>query len=293
MATPVYHLLLRDPETGQRNITVFVGAEVHTASSESHPNFEEIVQAAVASDVDPDELVALFDVSEVVASRFDPLSERVTVANGRVYFDGDEVDNALTRQIVRFLEEDVEDWIPLVNFFENVAANPTEHSREQLYEWLDRHTFTIDGDGYLIAYKGVRKLSDGRFESVRSGYGIVDGEVIQNGYIPNDVGSIIEIPRSMVHHDPAVGCSVGMHVGTYEYASGWARGGLLKVRVNPRDVVSVPTDCNAQKVRVCRYEVLETIDHKIESAYDYSSLPEDDEDEDYCDSCGGPCDYYC
>ena len=30
--------------------------------------------------------------------------------------------------------------------------------------------------------------------------------------------------------------------------------------MNPRDVVSVPVDCAGEKMRVCRYKVLETID---------------------------------
>ena len=35
---------------------------------------------------------------------------------------------------------------------------------------------------------------------------------------------------------------------------------MLKVHINPRDVVSVPTDAQGEKVRVCRYRVVEIID---------------------------------
>ena len=63
------------------------------------------------------------------------------------------------------------------------------------------------------------------------------------------------MPRGEVQHDPESGCSTGLHVGTYAYAQGYARAALLTVHVNPRDVVSVPTDCDAEKMRVCRYVV--------------------------------------
>jgi hypothetical protein len=54
-----------------------------------------------------------------------------------------------------------------------------------------------------------------------------------------------------------------VHVGSLEYVRGFAcgygtEGGdrIVIVKVNPADVVSVPYDCQNQKVRTCKYEVL-------------------------------------
>lgn len=274
--TQTYFLHSRDDETGKQNLVVFVpGGGMETADSDSHANFQEILDA-VRNDEPVEDILELFDMAQAVAKRFEPLTDRITVANGQVYLDGDLVENALTKQIVRFLEEDVPDWVPLVDFFDNVLSNPESHSREQLYEWLERHDFTIDTGGYILAYKGV----DADMKSTRSGPGIVNGEEV-NERLDNSVGNIVEIPRSLVHHDPSQGCSSGLHVGTFEYASTFAAV-TLKVRVNPRDIVSVPTDCNAQKVRCCRYEVLEVIEQKIQSAYQASEVDDDwgyDEDD--------------
>src|SRR5947209_4617483 len=222
-------------EDGEAFVTAFVpnAERPLTASTASHPNFAEIVTGLKSGD---ESVVDLFDVSQAVAKRFEYVSERVAVANGRVYFDGDEVDNSLTRQIVRFLEEDESDFEALVNFMENVAANPNEHSREQLYEWLSRRDFTITPDGNLVGYKGVSP----DLKSIHSGPGIVNGEAV-NGRLDNSVGNTIEIARSKVQHDPATGCSSGLHVGTHAYAKSFGSV-TLQVEVNPRDVVSVPTD---------------------------------------------------
>lgn len=259
-------------DEGDTFVTAFVPGHPTplTASNASHPNFDGIIRALVNDDPD---VIDLFDVSKAVQARLEKLSERVTVANGHVYFDGDILNNALTRQIVRFLDEDVDDWYPLVRFLENVAANPQEHSREQLYEWLERHDFTIDSYGCLIGYKGV--TSD--FKSLHSGPGIVNGVKV-NGRLDNSVGNTVEIARSYVEHDPGIGCHRGLHVGTFDFANLFGSV-TLKVRVNPRDVVSVPTDCSAQKVRVCRYEVLEVVNQRVASAYE----------DDYCPACSGPC----
>jgi hypothetical protein len=66
----------------------------------------------------------------------------------------------------------------------------------------------------------------------------------------------------------------------------------LLVRFNPRDAVSVPQDCECQKLRVCKYEGLEEIevedDSEIKEPYygvytngDINS--KNDYDEDYDD----------
>ena len=103
-------------------------------------------------------------------------------------------------------------------FMENVAANPNEHSREQLFDWLRDREFTITSNGCFIAYKGVwERDADAEdnypYQSCSRGDAIVDGERF-TGAIPNGVGVTIEMPRGDVQHNPAAGCSTGLHVGT-------------------------------------------------------------------------------
>lgn len=272
MTAPLQYNFL---DTGEQQfITVFAEGRALTAD-DSHPNFTDIVEGAQEYSL---HILDLFDVSTTVSGIFEALSERVAVSNGHVFFDGDEQDDSITQQIVRFLDEDVDDWKPLVAFMENVAANPLDHSREQLFDWLRARDFTITQDGLIVGYKGVTKDEDGSLRSGFRGHAIVNGEPV-TGYIPNAVGNVVEMPRSSVAHDPSAACSVGLHVGTFEYAKGYASGALLKVLVNPRDVVSVPTDARGAKVRVCRYTVQEIIDAPETAAVvDYDA---DEADDDY------------
>jgi hypothetical protein len=233
------------------SIAVYVDGQLLVAGSD-HPNFPTIVKLAR----DGDESVAdLFDIGQQVASTFDAVSERVSYADGRLYFDGDPIEGLLVDHILRALEFGIQDVTGLVNFLENLSANPNPESVSMLYDWLQANgEFTIDTDGMLVGYKGV--AADGK--SIHSGKAIVNGEVVK-GRIPNDPGSVIEMPRSEVQFDPSIGCHTGLHVGTYDYARSFGQGSLLEVRVNPRDVVSVPTDCSAQKLRACRYTVVGAI----------------------------------
>jgi hypothetical protein len=257
------------------NITVYISGHPYPlVADDSHPNYAEIKDVVVfdLAEGDDEYLIGLFDVAATAAKYFAPLSERVSVANGRLYFDNDEVDNSLAKQVVRFINEGVSDWQPLVKFMENVANNPHPHSREQLYDWLAKRDFTITDEGYIVAYKGVQVSENGGYESIHSGKAIVDGEVV-SGRIPTNPGSIVEMPRLEVHHDPSTGCSTGLHAGNWRYARSFANI-VLEVRINPRDVVSVPTDSDWEKVRVCRYEVIQVVD----AAYDTSVLFSDSED---------------
>lgn len=232
------------------NLTVFHDGEMYVAD-DTHPNWAAIIKG-VTVDGDP-EVVRLFDVAQAVAIKFQRLGDRATVASGRLYFDGDEMDNSLSKEVLRFLNEGVDDWKPLVKFLDKVMQNPQEHSRNQLYTWMVRRDFTITDEGDIVGYKGVYNHPGGGYESTSSGTASVNGEV-HNGRIPQKVGDVVEMPRSAVAFNPSVGCSTGLHVANFNYANGYGNV-VISVTVNPRDVVSVPTESNFDKVRVCRYVV--------------------------------------
>lgn len=258
------------------NITVVVDGEMFVADDQ-HPLFDEIVELAVGGD---EGVTELFDASRRVAEHFENLSERVRVANSRIYVDQTEVEDAYTAQVVRFLEEDVDDWKPVVNFLEKVYSNTNEDIRENLSRWLDAERFTILANGNILGYRGLNP----NYTSKHAGPGIVNGVAV-NGNLDNSVGNTVEMDAAAVEHNPSVGCSVGLHVGTYEYAKSWAGGGVVvSVEVDPRHVRSVPYECNGSKMRVSKYVVLDTVAQKSTDTVDYSDYDYDEydvDDDDY------------
>ena len=129
-------------------------------------------------------------------------------------------------------------------------------------------------EGNFLAYKGVNEDFTDKY----------------SGKFDNSVGNVLEMRRNGVCDDANMGCSSGFHAGSYEYAKGYASGGgnLLVVEINPADVVSVPHDCNCQKLRTSKYKVVsvyETIErpaleHELyDSSYDeeYDESVETDE----------------
>lgn len=236
------------------SITVLHQGQVHVMSDDDQ-SFKRVLELIV-NDQDYDSAIKFFDkegtIRESLASS--ELSDRIKVEHGRVLLDGEVCDNAITDLVID-LADAGEDYVPLANFFALLSDNPIHHSRHRLFDWLRAsENFSLDSEGYIIGYKGL----DSNFRSKHAGPGIVNG-VATNGRLDNSPGNTLEIES--VEFDPEIGCAHGLHVGTFEYASGWAgsSGKLVSVRVSPADVGSVPTDCSDQKMRVFKYEVIEEV----------------------------------
>lgn len=257
MSNIAYHLV--EGDRVKNVVALFPDqAEPIKSADSNHPHWQAILQGLRNGDADT---YKLFDVRGGLGYKLKSLSERIDYDGENVRFDGDIVNNALAAQVIRFLEQGVSDWEPLVKFWEKIAQNPDAHSQENLYRWLQTHEFSITAEGDIVGYKGVQlgRDADGneQFQSIHAGPAVVDGLAV-NGHVPNTPGSVVTMPRAKVQHDPAVGCHTGLHVGTWGYASGFGPV-VLEVHVNPRDVVSVPTDCGDAKMRVSKYTVVQKI----------------------------------
>jgi len=244
---------------GDRQSLVYWNDVEPLVASDDHPNWDRLLELI---DEDQDNVEAItnaFDPTPAVTAKFKAITDRVSIGGGNVMFDGDVVNSAVTTKILEALEQDAP-FMPLVNFLERVQDNPNKHSRDQLFRWIERNGFTLNDDGLIVAYKGVK--SD--YASVHNGPGFVDGEPVSRVY--SKPGTVVSISRNEVVHDPGVGCAYGLHVANWNYASRWSEKVVL-VLVNPRDIVSVPTDSQDQKVRTCRYYVVRDVDAPLGKAF--------------------------
>lgn len=250
-----------------------------------HQNIEEIWRLLEKEPDMPDEekeeklLALLKTTSERIleaAEGFRPYGiEDVEIDHGVVVIQGEEVHNLITEKILE-LAEVGRDYSPLVAFMANLSHNPSERSREQLFGFLEQAGLPLTPDGCFLSYKGVK----------HDFWDKHTGKTFQ--YLP---GKVIEMPREQVCDDPNQACASGIHVGTLDYAKGFATIQIL-LKVNPADAVSVPTH-ERSKLRVCRAEVVRVYegdkvlarpvytdeeiqhDHLLQADEDYRRLSED------------------
>ena len=170
--------------------------------------------------------------------------EGIEVKDGNLFVFGDAVHSTLATRVMSFLEHDL-DCVHLFKFILKLNLNPSKRA--------------------VDAYKAVRE----------------DYTDKHTGKFLNTVGSVLEMPRNKVDDDKNVGCSYGFHAGTKEYATDFAygEGHIMEVEINPADVVSIPTDCNFQKLRTCKYKVVAEHELPLTSPV-YASRFETDQDDD-------------
>jgi hypothetical protein len=251
-----YHLLQGGANNVDNVVAVFPNESKPVMQADSnHPHWQAIVRGLKDGDAS---VYRLFDIQGGLVKQMTALSERVSFDGRNILFDGDPQEGPLADHLMRCLEAGVQDYEPVVKFWEKVAQNPDQRSREQLFTWLQSHEFTITEDGDILGYKGVTSAAEGKFLSIHSGTAYVDGVEIK-GQIPNNPGTVVTMPRANVRNDPNSACSYGLHVGDWSYASSFGRV-VLEVHVNPRDVVSIPRDSGARKMRSCRYKVVKVRD---------------------------------
>ena len=261
------------------NLTVVLKNKSHQVLPD-HLNYKMIMEALPTAS--EDELLEMVDVETAVASFSDG---RVTVENGVVKFDGDEVHGSISKRILEFMKNGLP-FEPLVQFLHNVMENPSMQSQRELYDFLEHENLPITEDGYFLAYKAVRSDFKDKYR----------------GVFDNSVGQVCEMVRAKVDDNREVGCSQGLHAGALSYVASYGSvdsgDKIVIVKINPKDVVSVPKDCDCQKLRTCRYEVVGLYEGELDRpmySADYSNSPiynddydpdydeDDDEDEEYYD----------
>nr|DAX97184.1 MAG TPA: KorB domain [Caudoviricetes sp.] len=198
-------------------------------TSKAEPNFERFFIESLVS-----------NVAKLTAGR-------VTISENEVRIDDTVINGSFVDTLIRlFKDVRLTDSSNIVNFVRRVANNSDSRVFDQLYAFCGHNDIEITNEGMLVAFKRVRD----------------DYLDIHSGSISNKVGSVIEMPRIAVDNDPNKTCSSGLHACAYSYlhSFGYDRSDrILKILIDPADVVSVPVDYNGSKIRVCKYVVAEDV----------------------------------
>jgi hypothetical protein len=232
------------------SITVVIGSKPHTISK-SHITFQKVLDAIKAQDWD-----LVKDIIEPVKVVLNYGKGNVSVQGEELFWKGKPMHKALSNRMIAMLQDGfpVE---PLVNFMENLMTNPSKRAVTELYGFLEKNSLPITPDGCFLAYKKVRN----------------DFLDIHSGTMDNSVGNIVEMERNEVDDNKDQTCSTGLHFCSQDYLPHFGNGydsRVVILKINPADVVSIPSDYNNAKGRACRYEVVGEIGNdgdKIDNAF--------------------------
>lgn len=242
---------------------------------EAHPLFKQIKNLVMSDSAAFEDFKAMWDTQEEASLLKDyiivndDLNIERTEGEVKVTYKGLELPPSLTRRFVRVFTSAIEEeghvfeemfgnnnpvgsfttsLEPVLNFVENLLKNPARSSVNELYNFLEVCSLPITSDGCFLAYKKVR-------------YNYHD---IHSGEFNNSVGEVLKMQRWEVDDNREKTCSTGFHCCSYEYLSHFGSTSkdshrIVIVKVNPKDVVSVPADYANQKMRVSEYTVVDEI----------------------------------
>jgi hypothetical protein len=91
---------------------------------------------------------------------------------------------------------------------------------------------------------------------------------VHSGTMLNAPGCVVEMERNRVDDNKDNTCSTGLHFCGMSYLNHFGGERTVIVKVNPADVVSIPSDYNGAKGRACRYEVVGELGVEPEDAFD-------------------------
>lgn len=224
------------------NITLFYKSKVYQIPYTYH-RFNDLKDHLKLPAHDESFIESIVDVPKEIERA---AGGKVSIRGNVVYYENKPVHDVLTQKLLDLLDEGFE-ITPWINFMNNLFENPSEKSRESLFTFLEKHNTPITEDGYFIAFKRIRQdwfdIHTGRSYS-------------------NKPGSVIEMDREKVNPNNKETCSSGLHVAASPYLESFASAAnnrTISVKVNPKDVVSVPVDYGNSKMRVCKYEVIDEV----------------------------------
>lgn len=219
-------------------VTVILKGTAFTISKD-HPKYQKVIEALDTDGMTEAKLLKIVSTKTCInlygKGRFKVVDNHLEDDKGHI------LHGSLVERILK-LQAEGQPVKYLCKFLDNLYKNPARHAIDELYLFLERNDLPITDDGCFLAYKGV----DGDYFDHHS-----------HTYL-NKVGAVLEMPRQDVDDNRENTCSVGFHVGRFEYADDFkgVGGHLMICKVNPKDVVSVPPDYDCSKLRTCCYEVV-------------------------------------
>lgn len=233
----------------ENSITFFLPKYGQKTFRSDFPTFEELKKAVISGDEKrveelafPRKNIAKISKGNVIISNDD-----------EVFYKNQLVPEYLALRILEHIKNQVT-VSPLFAFAEKLMANPNLGVRNDLYKWLEKGSMPIYEDGDFMAYKLVKE----DYTPIHTG-----GKYGQS----QKVGEIVTQPRETCDENRDVTCSSGLHFCSYDYLPnfglGYGNRKVIVLKINPTDVVAIPSDYNDTKGRTCRFEVVDEIDPAV------------------------------
>jgi len=228
-------------KNGNRNITLYLDG-VMTAINFDHPNFDDIKVA-----IDQEQWCKIKPLVSLKKQIQIAMNGKIKLTETGIFLEEKELSGAVIDFIVEYANKNADNisLSAFLKFLEKLLLNPSERAKKELFGFLKAGNIPIAENGNILTYK---KITENYLDCYTK-------------TIDNSIGSIVKMNREDVDPNSSVTCSNGLHVCSYSYLRHFGGERTVICEVNPRDVVSIPDDYNAAKMRCCQYKVIDEIEN--------------------------------
>lgn len=201
--------------------------------SATHVNYRAVIQAA--KNKEWEKIPDLINIQRAIKA-FIGGQPQIVVETDYIRYGDQVIHGTIVDRILTMISEGF-DPQPMIKFLNNLYLNPVQTAIDELYDFMVKAKLPITEDGYFLAYKRVR----------------ADYTSIHDSKFRNDIGTQPAMARSEVDANRHNHCSRGLHFCSFSYLSSFGGARTVIVKINPADVVSIPSDYDSAKGRAWTY----------------------------------------
>jgi hypothetical protein len=167
----------------------------------------------------------------------------ISIINGIMYIKDERAEPFMYHALINALRRGQKEW-GVLNFLNKIEEVDKDFLYNELFKFMNKNELGINDEGNIIAYKKIR---NNWFD-------------IHSNTVRYKIGDTPEMPKRKVDSDRNNVCSTGLHFCSLDYLSQFGsndgKDRVVEVEIDPRDVVSIPTDYNNAKGRAAKMHVV-------------------------------------
>lgn len=254
---------------GASSVTVFLDGKTYTINKQA-PSFNAVISALKAND--KQKLQDAVNIREGITKALQSKNGNVRIEDNKIFYNDREVTGVISTRIFEVIRLGL-DVTPMIKFLDNLMKNPSKRAVDEAFGFSEACSLPITPDGCILAYKRVRE----DYKDVHSAtvlnkpYKLFTAEdfapisalqgkrnevkvTIEDGF------TTVSMPRNLVNEDKDQTCSEGLHFCSYDYLKHFGGSRIVVLKINPADIVSIPSDYNNSKGRCSRYQVVDELE---------------------------------
>jgi hypothetical protein len=171
----------------------------------------------------------------------------------QILFEGKKFQNQMFDRLVDAIRDATpeQELKCLFAFVRRALNHPDKVTSERIFDFARHNSIELTEEGLMIGYKKVRS----------------DFKDIHSNTFDNSPGKVLEMPRQMVEADHNKTCAAGLHFCSKPYLPKFGSNGnsdkVVRVLVDPADIVGIPFDYADSKCRTSKYIVLDEVTGKV------------------------------